>query len=124
VTSQLEQAVKNLRENAQIISDLRRQTKRAEGQADKMERALNRAQNELLQRDREIAELRLQISHGSLESPESQGERDEREEASQRMLKVAQETIQQLKVLHYMHLCRYLVAMETASDIACNVAHG
>lgn len=98
VTSQLEQAVTNLRENAQIISDLRRQAKRAEGQADKMERALNRAQNELLQRDREIAELRLQISHGSLESPESQGERDEREEASQRMLKVAQETIQQLKV--------------------------
>ena len=98
MASQLEQAVENLRDNAHIISDLKRRTKKAEEQADKMERALNRAQNELLQRDREIAELRLEISRGSSESPESRGERDERGETSQRMFMVAQETIQQLKV--------------------------
>ena len=62
VATQLEQAVRSLVESEHTISDLKHRTKKAEEHADKMEKALNKAQTELLRRDREMAELRLEIS--------------------------------------------------------------
>ena len=100
VATQLEQAIRSLGENEHTISGLKQRTKRAEEHADKMEKALNKAQTELLRRDREMAELRLEISaaqrHSFLESPDLRGERGDRSGGAS--LKVAQETIEQLKV--------------------------
>ena len=108
MATQLEQAVQNLRQNAHTITELKQQAKRSEQQADKLEKSLTQAQNELLRRDREISELRLQISttassdhmmsHDGMDSGGSQ----------QRALQVAQETIEQLKVVVKFHSHHFL----------------
>ena len=100
VATQLKQAVRSLGESGHTISDLKQRTKKAEEHADKMEKALNKAQTELLRRDREMAELRLEISaaqrHSFSESPDPLVERGDGSGGAS--LKVAQETIEQLKV--------------------------
>ena len=104
VATQLELAIRSLGESEHAISGLKQRTKRAEEHADKMEKALNKAQTELLRRDREMAELRLEISaaqrHSFLESPDSRGETGDRSGGAS--LKVAQETVEQLKVRVWM----------------------
>ena len=93
VASQLEQALRNLQCSTQTISKLKQQAKRAEEHADQLEKALNSAQNNLLKRDREISELRLRQSTAlSLDEPDSG------ESVSQKTLRVAQETIEELRV--------------------------
>ena len=93
VASQLEQALRNLQCSTQTISKLKQQAKRAEEHADQLEKALNSAQNNLIKRDREISELRLRQSTAlSFDEPDSG------ESVSQKTLRVAQETIEELRV--------------------------
>lgn len=92
VAVQLEQALKTLRQNAHTITDVKQQAKKAEEHADRLEKALNKAQNQLLKRDREIAELHLQI--GAL-GKEQVVSHDEPDRVS---LRTAQETAEQLRV--------------------------
>ena len=62
VAGQLEQALKRLRENSQTMTELRQKARKSEAEADGMEKALNRVQGELLRREREMAELRMNVT--------------------------------------------------------------
>ena len=86
--------MKNLRLSTQTISELRLQANRAEEHGNRLERALNRAQSELLKRDQEITELRLQVQ-GDECSQDCEGAV---EMESHKALATARETIEQLRV--------------------------
>lgn len=49
------------------MEELRQKAREREGEADRMEKALNRAQGELIRREKELAELRMttaRLQHG------------------------------------------------------------
>lgn len=79
--------------------------RRSEEHADKLEKALTRAQSELLQRDREVSELGLQLSRAQVEGAGTARSDHMRShdlaggEESRKALKVALETIEQLRVI-------------------------
>ena len=77
--------------------------RRSEEHADKLEKALTRAQSELLKNDREVSELRLQLSRAQDEGvgiklDHMRSHDVASGEESRKTLKVAQETIEQLRV--------------------------
>ena len=52
------------------MEELRQKAREREGEADRMEKALNRAQGELIRREKELSELRMTIArlqHGANE---------------------------------------------------------
>ena len=62
VAGQLEQALKRLKENSQAMSEMRERARESKAGADRMERALKRAQAELLGREKEMAEMRMSMA--------------------------------------------------------------
>ena len=58
----MEQALKRLKANSQAMSEMREKARESEAGADRMERALKRAQAELLGREKEMAEMRLNMA--------------------------------------------------------------
>ena len=62
MASQLEQALTRLRESGHTIAELKQRSKLSEAEADRMEKALGRAQGELLKREREISEMRMDVA--------------------------------------------------------------
>lgn len=125
VAEQLQQALQNLWVSSQTISDLKEQATRAEGHANKLEQALNRTQNELLKRDQEISTLRLKAQANMVPPRE---ETDSGETESQRSLRVAQETIQELRVCLVLSDCRQTVCFTDAYEMTAimmfsNVLH-
>ncbi len=98
VAEQLEQALRNLQLSTRSISDLKNQAERADEHANRLERALNRTQNELLRRDQEFSELRLQVRVLELDATRPREETDSGEAEAQRALRVARETIGELRV--------------------------
>lgn len=70
VADQMTHALQRLRENGQVMVELREKAKEREGDADRMEKALNRAQGELIRKEKELSELRMTIArlqHGASE---------------------------------------------------------
>lgn len=58
---QLEQAVSRLREKSQAIAEMKIAAQRAEQNAERLEKALKRAQGDLLTREQEISELKMKV---------------------------------------------------------------
>ena len=96
---QLSRALTDLERKSETISDLCREAARTEEQANTLEHLLTESQRHLLEREREVAELRLA---GGRREREERGERErlaaELAEAD-RQRRMAEENIRQLQVL-------------------------
>ena len=100
---QLSRALAELERRSQTISDLCREAARTEEQANTLERLLTQSQRHLLEREREVAEMRLA---GGRREREERGVRErlaaELAEA-ERLRKMAEESVRQLQVRMYMY---------------------
>ena len=62
MASQLEQALTRLRDNGRTMAELREKHKESVAEADRMEKALGRAQGELIRREKEISQMRMDMA--------------------------------------------------------------
>ena len=68
LNAQLEQALSHVKDNNRVIAEMKAAAQRAEQHANRLEKALTRAQSDLLDREKEISELRMKV--GRLPSKE------------------------------------------------------
>ena len=81
-----------------MIAELRQQVMQTENQANTLEQALRTSQNHLLQKEKEISDLKLaKIRSEGLSREEREGQRLELDEA-QRGRRSAEESVQHLQV--------------------------
>ena len=104
---QLSRALAELERRSETISDLCREAARTEEQANALEQLLTQSQRHLLEREREVAEMRLA---GGRREREERGERERLATElaeEERLRKMAEESVRQLQVRSscYRFLC-------------------
>lgn len=98
LATQLSQALADLQQKSQNVAELRRDVMLAVEQVNTLERALKTAQNQLLQKEKELSELKVaKIRSEGVSREEREGHRAELTE-TQRARRAAEDTVQELQV--------------------------